>query len=75
MSHFRMFLKDNGIVCELNPTSNHMLLSSTFADEAVVKNKRCLRTFLDEEMPVVLGTDDDGQILATFNLEASPRNI
>lgn len=60
LKEFRTFLKENDIVCELNPTSNHMLLSSTFSSNENPKNERTLRMFLRERVPVVLGTDDDG---------------
>lgn len=60
LKEFRTFLKDSEIVCELNPTSNHMLLSSTFGTATHLKNQRTLRMFLQEGVPVVLGTDDDG---------------
>lgn len=48
-----------GIVCELNPTSNHMLL----ADAGVLMqrgNTRSLPHFLTLGLPVILCTDDDG---------------
>lgn len=54
------FLQRYKIVCELNPTSNHMLLPSTFQQGAQLQNHRTLPTFLKEKLPVVLGTDDDG---------------
>jgi adenosine deaminase len=60
MKEFRGFLRDNEIVCELSPTSNHMLLASTFHSGARIANRRTLRCFLDEQLPVVLSTDDDG---------------
>jgi len=46
------------IVCELCPTSNNMLLSSSF--DASNHNIRTLRTFLDLNLAVTLSTDDDG---------------
>lgn len=58
LREFRKFLRDKGIVCELNPTSNHMLLSSSFDGDN--SNTRTLRKFLTERVPVCLGTDDDG---------------
>jgi adenosine deaminase len=60
MKEFRCFLRDNEIVCELSPTSNHMLLPSTFHTGDRIANRRTLRCFLDEQLPVVLSTDDDG---------------
>ena len=48
---FRTFCRDNKIVSELNPTSNHMLL---------IGNKRTLARFFELNLPVVLCTDDDG---------------
>lgn len=60
MEDFRVFLRKNKIVCELNPTSNHMLLPSTFHTNNSNANKPTLRCFLEEGLPVVLATDDDG---------------
>ena len=51
--------KQVGIVCELNPTSNHMLLGDTF-DGTSNRNRRSLAVFFEEDLPVVLCTDDDG---------------
>jgi hypothetical protein len=50
--------KSKKIVCELCPTSNNMLLSSSF--DASNHNIRTLRTFLDLNLAVTLSTDDDG---------------
>lgn len=57
--HFRDFLKSKNVVCELNPTSNHMLLPDTFSSDHS-GNRRTLRTFLNAKLPVILCTDDDG---------------
>eukprot|EP01036_Dinobryon_divergens_P029068 gene29068-38122_t len=47
-----------GIVCELCPTSNNMLLSSSFNDHN--HNTPTLKTFLKLGLAVTLCTDDDG---------------
>lgn len=47
-----------GIVCELCPTSNNMLLSSSFNDHN--HNTPTLETFLKLGLAVTLCTDDDG---------------
>lgn len=59
LDSFRAFLREHNIVCELNPTSNHMLLGDSFV-EASARNRRTLCAFLDAGRPVVLCTDDDG---------------
>jgi hypothetical protein len=59
MDDFCGFLRMNDIVCELNPTSNHMLLPSTFHG-GTLHHQRTLPCFLREKIPVVLATDDDG---------------
>ena len=56
---FRTFLRDERIVCELNPTSNHMLLGDSFVDSEA-RNVRSLPAFLRAQLHVVLCTDDDG---------------
>lgn len=60
LAEFRRFLKEENVVCELNPTSNHMLLPDSFVDSNKLSNTRTLKTFLEAEVPVVLCTDDDG---------------
>jgi adenosine deaminase len=60
MKEFRSYLIQHHIVCELNPTSNHMLLTSSFHNNKSLVNKRTLSTFLRQGLPVCLGTDDDG---------------
>jgi adenosine deaminase len=74
MKEFRGFLRENEIVCELSPTSNHMLLPSTFHNRERTTNKRTLRSFLDAELPVVLSTDDDG-IWAIHKCKCHHRHI
>jgi adenosine deaminase len=74
MKEFRGFLRDNEIVCELSPTSNHMLLPSTFHNRERTTNKRTLRSFLDAKLPVVLSTDDDG-IWAIHKCKCHHRHI
>jgi adenosine deaminase len=59
LNEFRKFLRDHHIPCELNPTSNHMLIPATFGGRTVT-NDRTLTAFLEEGLPVVLCTDDDG---------------
>lgn len=59
VAEFRIFLTEKKIVCELNPTSNHMLLPDTFSKEEG-GNFRTLQAFLRSGLPVVLCTDDDG---------------
>jgi adenosine deaminase len=59
LDEFRRFLKTENIPCELNPTSNHMLIPATFGRETVT-NDRSLTAFLKYDLPVVLCTDDDG---------------
>jgi adenosine deaminase len=59
LQEFRDFLKTSDIPCELNPTSNHMLIPATFGEKTVT-NTRSLTAFLEEKLPVVLCTDDDG---------------
>jgi adenosine deaminase len=59
LKEFRAWLKEKRVVLELNPTSNHMLLT----DSCVSKdgaNTRTLPIFLQEGLLVVLCTDDDG---------------
>lgn len=58
LDDFRAFLKDKNIPCELNPTSNHLLLSDSFGQSVV--NRNTLKIYLDAGLPVVLSTDDDG---------------
>ena len=53
------FLQSHKVVCELNPTSNHLLLGDTFVDDEA-RNVRVLRLFMKANLPVVLCTDDDG---------------
>jgi adenosine deaminase len=63
LDNFRALLRQHDIVCELNPTSNHMLLQHSFTDgpgQAGVKNIRTLRSFFELNLPVILCTDDDG---------------
>lgn len=57
---FREFLREQEIVCELSPTSNHMLIPGTFNNCSAVTNDRSLESFLKKKLPVVLCTDDDG---------------
>jgi hypothetical protein len=57
---FREFLANNEIPCELNPTSNHMLIPGTFVRNQTVTNDRSLEGFFKHQVPVVLCTDDDG---------------
>ncbi len=58
LKSFREFLRDKDIPCELNPTSNHMLLSQSFHDRKLTANK-ALKAFITNEIPVVICTDDD----------------
>jgi adenosine deaminase len=61
LEDFRMnYLVERNIVCELNPTSNHMLLSASFHNHKSLSNVRTLQAFLRHDLPVCLGTDDDG---------------
>jgi hypothetical protein len=48
------------IIFELNPTSNHLLLSDSFVGTDKLTNDRTLSTFFDLNIPVTLCTDDDG---------------
>lgn len=59
LEEFREFLRKADIPCELNPTSNHMLIPTTFGGSTLT-NDRSLTLFLKEKLPVVLCTDDDG---------------
>jgi len=59
LAKFRTFLKEKDIVCELNPTSNHLLLSDSYT-KTTLSNNRTLAAFLKEGLPVTLCTDDDG---------------
>jgi len=59
MESFRNLLKDGPIPCELNPTSNRMLLLDSHAAPDR-RNIRTLSKFLSLGLPVVLCTDDDG---------------
>jgi adenosine deaminase len=59
VANFRDFMKIKKIVCELSPTSNHMLLPDSFMGDDL-GNSRTLRTFKKARLPVVLCTDDDG---------------
>lgn len=52
LHEFRKFLKDNNIVCEVNPSSNHMLLPGC--------SKNLISDFISSEIPFTLCTDDDG---------------
>jgi len=47
------------IIFELNPTSNHMLLSDSF-NGTNITNDRTLTAFFKLNVPVTLCTDDDG---------------
>jgi hypothetical protein len=60
LKEFRKFLRKNEYLCELNPTSNHLLLSDSFVGESALANSRTLEAYLACELPVVLCTDDDG---------------
>lgn len=63
VEEFRCFLIEHDIPCELNPTSNHMLLQTGSGDDhrkGGIQNSRTLRSFLDSNLPVVICTDDDG---------------
>lgn len=57
---FRNFLIQNEIVCELSPTSNHMLLPDSFSRNDQLENVRTLKAFITSGLPVTLCTDDDG---------------
>jgi hypothetical protein len=57
---FRTFLISNKFVCELSPTSNHMLLPDSFCGDGGLSNSRTLTAYLKAKLPVVLCTDDDG---------------
>jgi adenosine deaminase len=46
-------------VCELCPTSNHVLLPSSFNVQHP-NNDRTLRSYISQGLPVVLATDDEG---------------
>jgi len=48
------------IVCELNPSSNNMLLADTFSTSEHIKNNNTLKVFINAKLPVTLCTDDDG---------------
>jgi hypothetical protein len=60
LKSFREFLANSEIPCELNPTSNHMLIPGTFVKNQTVTNDRSLEGFFKHQVPVVLCTDDDG---------------
>ncbi|KAI8915835.1 hypothetical protein EDD86DRAFT_243807 [Gorgonomyces haynaldii] len=52
------FIKENGIVCELNMTSNlHLLHHATYNYD---KHEYALKEFLINGVKVILSTDDDG---------------
>ena len=56
----RAFLKEKKIVCELNMTSNQFLLHSGTYNNDHNDLNLAIREFRNEEIPVVICTDDDG---------------
>lgn len=71
---FREFIVKNKIVCELSPTSNHMLLPDSFSGSSQLSNTRTLKTFIANDLPVILCTDDDG-IWAIKKCKAHYRHV
>jgi hypothetical protein len=52
-------LRKHSVVCELNPSSNHVLLADTHMGKGPT-NSRALPSFVECCIPVILCTDNDG---------------
>ena len=59
LTAFQRMLRQRRVACELNPTSNRMLLADSFVT-VNRGNVPTLRRFLDLNLPVFLCTDNDG---------------